>query len=377
MVHPFTSQKFRFWSFVSMFLLVFVHGYNLEIRYLEPWTMPGEPLTITGFTEYFLANGIFRFRIPMLFAISGYLFALHDQTPHPVRMKKRLRTLLLPYLLWSAFAILMCFGLELIPYSRNLIANSHVLQIDESKVLIHDYAWYEVLARWIVFPVSYQLWFLRVLLIYNLAYPAIRYLVTNKTARRIFFPIAFLLWLSTFGLLFIEGEGLLFFSLGVWLQKSGTSIETPLRGTAPAPWGAVIISMALIKTLLAFNGADLLGSYQEPVLTILHKGVVASGLIACWYGCDGWVRWCMARPWFVWLSAFSFVIYTLHAPLVAFAINGVLDILLPVKGAHLITFFVLPLAIIIFCIAVGAVLRTISPSLYGIITGGRGLGGSI
>ena len=95
-LNPFLSQKFRFWSFVSMFLLVFLHGYNVESRYLQPWTTPTDPLTATGFVEYLLANGLLRFRIPMLFIISGYLFALHDGQPHRQRVRKRLRTLLAP-----------------------------------------------------------------------------------------------------------------------------------------------------------------------------------------------------------------------------------------------------------------------------------------
>ena len=93
------SDKFKFWSFISMVLLVFVHGYNLQIRYLQPWTVPEEALTGTGFIEYFLANGLFRFRIPMLFIISGFLFALHDQRSYKERAAKRLRTLGLPYLI--------------------------------------------------------------------------------------------------------------------------------------------------------------------------------------------------------------------------------------------------------------------------------------
>ncbi|MFZ4549269.1 MAG: hypothetical protein ACOYN4_17610, partial [Bacteroidales bacterium] len=87
-ISVFTSSKFRFWSFVSMVLLVFVHGYNLDSRYMQPWTLPGEPMDFTAFTEYFLANGIFRFRIPMLFIISGFLYALHDQKPYKQRTNK-------------------------------------------------------------------------------------------------------------------------------------------------------------------------------------------------------------------------------------------------------------------------------------------------
>lgn len=36
MVSTFNSKKFRFWAFISMVLLVFVHGYNLNQGYLQP-----------------------------------------------------------------------------------------------------------------------------------------------------------------------------------------------------------------------------------------------------------------------------------------------------------------------------------------------------
>lgn len=149
------SQKFKFWSFVSMVLLVFVHGYNLEIRYLQPWTAPNETITFTSFVEYLFANGLLRFRIPMLFAISGYLFALHDQAPHGDRIKKRARTLLAPYLIWSAFALVLVFLLEMFPTTREWVMSSQVVQIDNTRKLIHEYQWYEVIARWLFFPVAW------------------------------------------------------------------------------------------------------------------------------------------------------------------------------------------------------------------------------
>ncbi|HEX8462350.1 MAG TPA: hypothetical protein VF623_13005, partial [Segetibacter sp.] len=72
-MNRFLSRKFRFYSFVSIVLLCFVHGYNLQERYLMPYSMVREPLTITTYVEYFFANGVLRFRIPLLFAISGYI----------------------------------------------------------------------------------------------------------------------------------------------------------------------------------------------------------------------------------------------------------------------------------------------------------------
>jgi fucose 4-O-acetylase-like acetyltransferase len=369
----FVSRKFRFWSFISMVLLVFVHGYNLDIRYMQPWTIPGQSMTLTAFTEYFLANGIFRFRIPMLFIISGFLFALHDQKPYKQRTNKRLRTLLLPYLIWSAIGIIFTLILESFSVGRELVSGSHIVQIDNTRQLLHDYNWYELLFRWIFIPVPYQLWFIRVLLIYNIAYPAIRWCVTNRTGRWIFFSVAFLMWLGTMGFVFFEGEGLLFFSLGVWMQKTDFSIEDPGRWFRPLWWGVAFVTLAAIKTVLAFEEASFLGNAITPVLIILHKSVILSGLIACWFGLNPLVRWCMNRKWFAWLSAFAFIIYAMHAPLVAYLINPVLALLSPLPGTHILAFILLPLAIITLSISTGALLRKISPKVYGLLTGGRGL----
>src|SRR5664279_250273 len=78
----YTSQKMKFWVFASMIMLLFVHGYNLNERYLQPYSIVNDQLTFTSFTEYFLSNGLFRFFVPMLFSISGYLYAIHDARPY-------------------------------------------------------------------------------------------------------------------------------------------------------------------------------------------------------------------------------------------------------------------------------------------------------
>jgi fucose 4-O-acetylase-like acetyltransferase len=339
---------------------------------MQPWTLPGEPMDFTAFTEYFFANGIFRFRIPMLFIISGFLYALHDQKPYKQRTNKRLRTLLLPYLLWSAFGLILTYVLEIFPIGAVWVASSNVVQIDDTRLLIHDYHWYELLFRWIILPVPYQLWFIRVLLIYNIAYPAIRWCVTNHKARWMFFAIVGLMWLGTMGFVFFEGEGLLFFSLGVWMQKTGFDIESPRKWSNPLWWGLAFLFLTAVKTFLAFQSEAYLGNAIFPVLSILHKLVIVSGLISCWFGLDRLVQWCMDTKFFVWVSAFSFIIYAVHAPLVAYLINPTLALLDTLPGTQLLTFVFLPLAIILLAVGIGSLLRMISPKIYGLLTGGRG-----
>lgn len=122
---------------------------------MQPWTIPGQAISLTAFSEYFLANGIFRFRIPMLFIISGNLFALHDQKPHKQWTYKRLRTLLVPYLIWSAIGIIFTYLFKSFQSGSALVADSHIVQIDDTRLLLHDYHWYELLFKWILMPLRY------------------------------------------------------------------------------------------------------------------------------------------------------------------------------------------------------------------------------
>lgn len=375
MLSAFNSQKFKFWSFVSMVLLVFVHGYNIDIRYMSPVTILNEPLTWTSFTEFFFANGIFRFRIPMLFAISGYLYALYDNKPNGPRIKKRAMTLLVPYLLISAITMLAFYLLELYSPARAAIAASHVAQIDREglRLTVHDYYWYEVILRGLLAPLPYQLWFIRVLFFYCVIYSFIKNWVTGARSQKIFFTVAALLWITNFPPILFDGEGLLFFGLGVWMQKSQFNLDQPGAKLSPYGWGLACVGVTLVKTWLAFQGEHSLGWATPMVLLLLHKFVVASGIIAAWYGSNKLVAWCMAKPWFVWASGFSFIIYAVHAPLVAVAIDPFYSLLNHVYGYRMLTFVLLPLSIVAGAIILGAALRRLLPRAYATLTGGRGL----
>ena len=369
MLSEFNSQKIKFWSFVSMVLLVFVHGYNLNVNYLQPWTVPGEPLTFTTFTEYWLANGVLRFRIPMLFVISGFLFAMHDSRPYGERARKRVKSLLYPYLFWSAAGLLLTFLLELVPFSRNVVEETGMMNVDANRHFLHQFRWYEVAGSWIGSSASYQLWFIRVLLIYNLMYPWLRWCVTHRVARPLFFSFAAFMWISTSGLFFIEGEGLLFFSVGIWMQKSSFNIDAPNRWLGLKFWGPVFILASALKTWAAF---EVPFSPVEPGLLFLHKLVVISGLITAWYGGNRLVRFFMKKASFVWLSAFSFMIYAMHAPLIVYATKALFLHMNHFPGYRLAVFFLLPLSILILVVGVAAFLRRYTPGLYGFLTGGRG-----
>lgn len=370
-ISPFISQKIRFYSFLSMLLLVWVHGYNLRDTYLQPWSLVHEPLNFTTFTEYLCANGLFRFRIPMLFIISGYLYALSDYKPYGERTKKRLRTLGIPYLIWSVIALLLTLGLEYSPIFLKAIQETHLAQISEHHILVSQYAWYEWLIRIFLLPIAFQLWFIRVLLIYNIAYPPLRWCVQKYPF--IWFLFTAFLWFTTFGAFFFEGEGLFFFSLGIWLQKNEFNIEKAPRYFSPA-WGLLLfILFCFVKTYLAFQPASFLGGANEFLINTLFKASELLGMISIWYGCDGLVRWARNTWLLNKMQDFSFIIFAFHVPILYYVMYWANTAFAFYPYHRLLSFMILPLLVILSAVVVGYILRRFLPTTYNLLTGGRGV----
>jgi hypothetical protein len=228
-------------------------------------------------------------------------------------------------------------------------------------------------------PTPFQLWFLRCLFVYNLAYPWIRDAVLK--APRVTFSVIGVLWLLTIGAWFVEGEGLLFFTLGVWLCKTGKDIETRPAWVRLAPLALLWLSLAALKTWLAFyhdprlrTGPAAATIERAVSLLVLHKAVVALGMLVMWYGIDPAVRVLMRQRWFVWLSGFSFIIYALHVPLINYAMIWVFPLVDLVPHYRVLVFVLLPTVVTAFCVLTGATLRRVAPRVYGVLTGGRGLG---
>ena len=368
---PFLSQKLRFWSLMAMVLLVYVHAYNLHPRYLQPFTPVEEPLGPGTWLQYFLANGLLRFRIPILFAISGYLFAWREGAePHGQRVRRRLRTLGLPYLLWSGLWLAALWALEQFPLTRQAIIDAEISPFWPQQ-LLSQLSTGELVQRWLVVPAPFQLWFLRSLLVCNLAYPWLRVAILRRPA--IYFSVAGLLWFFMLSLPLIGDEGLLFFGLGMWLALRGKDVLTPPGWFRPGQFVGLWLGVCLLKTWLAFHVGP---PFSRPLglsMLALHKVGEASGMLVAWFGLNGLVRWCMARAWFRWLTGFSFLIYVLHVPFVNYATELALRYGRAVPHIHLLTYLGLPLLVVAVSVGLGALLRAVAPRIYAVLTGGRGL----
>jgi surface polysaccharide O-acyltransferase-like enzyme len=363
---PELSTRLRFWSLMAMVLLVYVHAFNLHPRYLAPMTLVDEAPTWDHVLQFLIANGLVRFRIPMLFAISGYLFAWRDDgaTTHRTRFLSRLRTLGIPYLAWSAIALGITAALEMWAPTRELVRAAALSPYGPETPFVSGYTASQLVDRWLFTPAAFQLWFLRTLLILSAIYPWLRIAVTRWPA--IFFGIASLLWI------FIEAEGLLFFSLGIWLAVRNVDVlATPARfrtSVALAIW----LALCGIKTWMAFS-IESMNTPTALTMLVLHRGGEAAGLLTAWFGMRGVADTAMQWRWFRWLAGFSFVIYALHVPMVNYVTEAALKAGTGMAHVELLTYLLVPLLVITICVMIGAGLRAGARPVYRVLTGGRGL----
>lgn len=370
-ISRFLSQKFRFYTFVCIALLPFVHGYNLNQTYLQPFSSVNEPLNLTTFTEYFLANGLLRFRIPLLFLISGYLHAANDQRPYLLQLKKRAVTLLIPYLLWSAIGLAITYLWQQHPMTATAVRDAAIDQLGDNRSY-DAIGWKGVFTRWLFAPVAFQLWFILALFLYDAFYPLLVRVVVRYALP--WLVLTALLWAGENSVFVLELRGLFFFSVGIWLQKRDFLPEKKPAWISLYVCWVVFIGFSVIKTFMAFElDADSTVTYWA--LSVLHAVSVLAGILAVWFGLDKVVRWCCRQPWFIWLSAFSFFIFGLHEPLVIYLTRLSFLLFNAVPGYRLLTYCIVPTLVVALCIALGAVTRRLLPGFYRIATGGRGLKG--
>ena len=99
-MNTYLSNKLKILSLIAMVLVVFIHSY---IETTTNNTLMSEAI---AFLQYFISQGVARVAVPIFFTISGYLYFLSYQNTtndYIIKTKKRLKTLVLPYLLMSFF----------------------------------------------------------------------------------------------------------------------------------------------------------------------------------------------------------------------------------------------------------------------------------
>jgi len=148
-------------------MVVFIHSYNVTVKFSSGNMSFNDGYNV--FIQNFFSQGITRIAVPIFFCISGYLFFLKFRgtiNEFVLKYKKRAKSLLLPYLIWSIWGLVFYFGLQLFPQSKNFFTND----------LIVNYSLKKILNTIFLNPIPYQLWFVRDLIVLVILTPIIYWL---------------------------------------------------------------------------------------------------------------------------------------------------------------------------------------------------------
>ena len=315
--------------------------------------------------QEFLCNGLYMVAVPMLFLLSGVLFFRDfDASTKQYRKKlaSRIRTLAIPYLIYSALSLLVKLSAQLFLNASGPLAPS----------LGPLPLFGQLLMSWIVSPVFVHLWFLRDLFLLVLLSPLI-YRATRWLGLALVGVLA-LLWLfaiepfpvvSHFHI--IKIESIFFFSCGAWIASCCTSLDKGLgwMNREGVGMGAIggWLSLNLVRSLIEPDFQIFNTHHFSPLGLMLHKLGIVVGIVAVIH-----LSQFLPRYSAQFLSRFSFFTYLFHMPLcwaVSKGVKFVLSYALPIQFllSHLITFAVVVLA--------GYVMHRLLPGQYRVLTGAR------
>lgn len=280
------------------------------------------------------SEGLCRVAVPIFFLISGYLFFVRLEEWNTAvwreKLKNRVNTLLIPYLIWNLISLLYLLG-------RSYLAFVLLNIGDDFDIAAGYHAFGGLRAFWDSgtggLPNNYPLWFIRDLMVFVTLAPVIHHYV-RKTgiAGLILLYTAYLIQLWKVPGLSLEG--LFFFSFGAFLsiRKMDFADFFQTRRIAAA---CIAVPLVLIM-VLAYGNNDAAWGYARRLFTPFGA--------SCTIGMAAWLIQRQRMSIHPFLSQSTFFVFAAHGTIVLPLIYTTLGKILPSSQIGLvIRYFTAPL----------------------------------
>lgn len=332
------SNKLTLFYTLLIIMVVYIHSYYLE----------AEQYPTALFLQKLTGGGICRIANCLFFCISGYLFArnVHTLREAGLKLKKRIRTLLVPYMLWNVIFVLWYVALALIPGLSRFNNSAGLLD-----GFLEVTAW-ECLYNLFCAPAAFQLWFLRDLLV-MLAFTPLLWWVAKRH-----WIIALVI---AYCFTFIYGW-LIYYWIGIVLAVTKCDIENYPRPKWVLAVGTVVFLGYAVGLAYGFK----MPQWTETFVNLL-------GLYLAWGLYDVFVKGRCFADKGIWryICGYSFFIYCFHEP----AFNIIKKLVLVICGTSepvlIFFYFINPWIMVAMAVITARLLQRSMPRAYKILTGGR------
>ncbi len=364
----YTSVKISNLSWICSILIVVIHSttYAFNLPGEETATIYGK--NVSTFVQMFFSEGVCRIAVPLFFIFSGYLFFQNFEFSEKcflTKFRKRIFSLLIPFLFWSTATFLFFYIAQSIPATAAYFSSGSVVGIGLS----------ETLERILLNSLNSPLWYLNDLMILALCTPLI-YLFMKKLWY-IALPATMLLGIFEIGVISVRGIGIFAFSLGGFIAIKNDMLQHYLAKLkavkAPATiafavlWGGIL----LVKSwyLCTLPSSVLQTGQYTVLLKVLNNINIFVGITAVWLLYDLFALKRSFRK--TRFAQYGMMLYVMHHPIISILKKLLIMVLGSSVAMSLVCYF-LAAIITIFCvIAVSALLKKYAKGFYGLISGGR------
>ena len=338
------SQKIKNMSLLCALLVVSIH---------VSW--PQEPLSAGWFLSIAIKEGYARIAVPFFFVVSGFLLAGHfdEEKWWHHEVGKRVRTLVVPFLIWSLVALVTSVPLSII---ADLIAHR---PFGTSIYILHDSHWLSVFGLDLTdYPMHAPLWYVRCLFLFVVTGALFDRGV--RAFRYVWLGGLFLFLLAAdnipienvreFFRMGYSAAGMFYFSIGVFIRRIGLSGKAPSQvAVLCGVVGFLMVAARLVFVYYGWRGAMMLGKISIPFL-----------IYFTWH-------FMTARRIPDWLTACSFPIFLMHT--VVFPYFAV--VLKRLALGELAQAGVMYVGGIVGSIVAAVMLRRFCPKVSSVVFGGR------
>ncbi len=345
------SKRITALRFLLIMFVVFIHNNLTADNAINYYHLAfSEPAVITHF-KFLVTNVLGSAAVPLFFLFSGYLqFCKADS--YPILLKKRAKSLFVPYVAWTAVTVVLFFAGQSIPNLSSFFQNENNIVRDWNFLDWLNLFWTHDSLR---HPLVYQFWFLRDLMVLILLSPLLKFLALKMP----FLVLTAMILSFVNGLPLGFGTAFFFYMAGFFFAEhkiSFFSLSDKIK------WKEFLI--LLIFVLLAKI------AFAEK---IQFFGLAT--IISCLFFCKLSKVIIERERLFAltkYLSGFSFFLYAIHTPFLGTMLNKISYRIIPLHGAWCLVQFLLPCLI---CIAVGTgigiALKKIAPPLFAVFSGSR------
>lgn len=352
------SERIQFLKIWFTLMVIFVHSYTEEVRFVNETLVLQIPIWL-DWIKYVISQVISNCAVPGYFFISAVLLYKKDFT-WKENIKKKLKTLLVPYLIFNTFWIVFYYFAQHIPFfsvyfpqGKNIIADWGPLQLADA------YLGFSVEREH--FPLFYPLWFIRDLMMLNLAAVFIKKLI-DRLPKTIFAVLILIIIFNVNTYIFgLNTSSIVYFSLGYYFVKYSMRFNDADKIKAP-------YIIAIYGTCVLLDCA----TRFMKINYLFHYASIISGLIF-FYRCTTKIQNRKLYTVLKKIAKYSFPIYLFHEMNLSILKKILVKLLPPTAFWQTILYFGIPMIIFILCTALSIVLDKYFHRIYAVLVGSRNM----